>query len=176
MDESLFVFVDLEASGLHPTAYPIEVGWASLDLKPQSFLINPHLTWPPDDWSYESERIHRITQADLDIKGLSVNDAVARLNEAWAGKILFSDAPELDGRWLAMLYRAAGSSPKFPFPLMNGWELIRSALRERHIPTDLATMEEYEKAVDARFPRPHRAGPDALHLAALYRAAKGYDQ
>lgn len=41
------------------------------------------------------------------------------------------------------------------------------------IPTDMSTLEEYEKAVDARFPRPHRAGPDALHLAALYRAAKG---
>ena len=65
-----YVFLDVEASGLHAGSYPIEVGWCGLDLVATSFLIRPHASWTEDDWSVTSERVHGITRPQVMPKAL----------------------------------------------------------------------------------------------------------
>jgi len=43
--EGRIIFLDLEASGLHRTSYPIEVGWAFLDFTADGFLLRPAPDW-----------------------------------------------------------------------------------------------------------------------------------
>jgi DNA polymerase III epsilon subunit-like protein len=168
MDNNI-VFIDVEASGLHRTSYPIEVGWAFLDLSSDGFLIRPAPGWSEWDWSFESQKIHGISRDQCLRDGVDVWDAARRLNAEFASKTLLSDAPEFDARWLAVLFDATGIKPEFELYLIDALQPIRSALADRGL--DERDLEELERRVKERFPRTHRAAADALYLAALYRAA-----
>jgi DNA polymerase III epsilon subunit-like protein len=168
MDNNI-VFIDVEASGLHRTSYPIEVGWAFLDLSSDGFLIRPAADWSEWDWSVQSERIHGIRREECVRHGLDVWDATRRLNAEFAGKTLLSDAPGFDARWLAVLFDATGIKPEFELYLIDALQPIRAALADRGL--DDRDLEGLDRRVRARFPRTHRAAADALYLAALYRAA-----
>lgn len=161
-------FLDLEASGLHATSYPIEVGWAYVDLAVESMLIRPLPSWGLEDWSLQSERIHNISRDLLIRNGTEAVSVARRLNEALAGRLVLTDAPRFDGHWLAVLYRDAGVSPSFGLDHYTGF-LHLAALRAGFTGEEdgFDTLLEH---VDARYPHLHRAGPDALQMAARWKA------
>ena len=163
--EGRIIFLDVEASGLHRTSYPFEVGWAFLDLNVDGFLLRPAPEWTAWDWSFESEKIHGISRAECLRDGIDVRDAARRLNEALAGAALFCDSPGFDGDWLRKLFEASGVAPAFDLRLQDALTPIRAALAQRG--EDLWAVEQRLQAV---CPRPHRAAADARYLAALYRS------
>jgi hypothetical protein len=163
---SELVFIDCEASGLHSTSYPIEVGWATLDLSCEGFLIRPHSSWSEWDWSLESEKIHGIRRVECIMSGIDVREAAERLNREWGGRVVISDAPGFDGPWIARLFDAAGVDPAFPVRLVPGMAAIRDEIDARR--KDLMAIEQRLSRV---IPRPHRAAADAKYLAALWRCA-----
>jgi hypothetical protein len=156
------LFIDLEASSLDPQGYPIEIGWAAADglvhITQDSLLIRPTLDWRESGhWSEESAAVHRISWGELTRDGVDLMDAVSRIDAAFAGNTLVSDAPDTDLRWLAMVYEAVDR----PCP----WRMHDLALVRRSI---VAEMDLNPRAAfaaldleEAKEPRPHRAGRDA---------------
>lgn len=157
------VFIDVEASGLHATSFPLEIGWALGDLSSSSFLIRPHQTWSMDDWSHESAKVHGISAADCRRHGLQVETAARLLNAEWSGKVVLSDAPRYDSHWLLRLFDAAGVDPGF-LPLHNSDSLALTIFNGSPMTDEDA--EQVLEMVNDLFPVTHRADQDALHNAA----------
>jgi hypothetical protein len=168
-------FVDFEASGLHRGSYPIEVGWSSPDLISSGFLISPAPDWGLDDWSRAAELVHGVSFEDCVTYGLSVRDVAVRLNHALDGKVLCSDAPDYDERWLRRLYDAANIQPAFSLKLLPLEPLLRDTLRARGHGDWWPDIEDLSRHVHTRHPRTHRAEADARHMAAMYRSALGLE-
>ena len=59
---ALAAFYDVEASGLDPRSWPVEVGWAlvagDLTVTSGALLVRPEPTWA--HWSAEAERVHGV--------------------------------------------------------------------------------------------------------------------
>lgn len=142
------ICIDLEASGLGPQSYPIEVAWKDgLSGEQDAFLINPATV---DGWTYWdefAEELHGIDMNDLAAEGLSVVAAAQRLNQALAGKAVYSDACEFDRFWITRLFDAAGITPEFELrgleALLSSTQLIqyrfisRSQLRRHRAANDV---------------------------------------
>jgi hypothetical protein len=112
-DYERIAFIDLEASGLS-TSFPTEIGWAFVrenrSIESGSCLIRPVARWTryASAWSAAAERLTGITREMLDRDGLPPGEAAARFFAAVKGRDLYSDQPDFDAHWLAMLTDAAG--------------------------------------------------------------------
>lgn len=99
------VFIDFEASSLSNASWPIEVGLAWLDGKrviTHSRLIHPRAKWPESDWHAKSEAVHNIPRRALDHADPA--DVIAAwLLETIGQRMLVSDAPTFDQKWLDLL-------------------------------------------------------------------------
>ncbi|WP_075878606.1 tyrosine-type recombinase/integrase [Vreelandella massiliensis] len=105
-------FIDIEASGLkQPDSYPIEIGWADTLGNSDAFLICPLPQWTY--WDEDAESLHGITREQLQEEGVSVDEAVKRLEEMLGVETVFCDALAFDGFWLDRLFKAAGIEPSF---------------------------------------------------------------
>jgi hypothetical protein len=129
-----------------------------------SLLIRPTLDWrETGHWSEESAAVHRVGWGDLTRDGHDVLNAVPRINAAFVGRLLVSDAPGLDLHWLAMIYDAVGR----PCP----WRIHDLALVRRGIAAEMnldqLTAFAALAAAERSEPRPHRAGPDAARMCRL---------
>ena len=154
-------FLDLEASGLGPKSWPIEVGWGLVDGAVQSLLIRPSDDWPRDQWDTAAEALHGIKFNELTKNGRPIADVCAQLNAALAGKIVYSDAPDWDGFWLFRLFDAGGVRQEFA--LRDFAELLRNLV----IDDIFALSVEAEKT----HPHNHRAHDDVRHMHQVYKLA-----
>jgi hypothetical protein len=97
---SRIAVVDLEASGLGSTSYPIEIGWALLQddgsITSGSCLIRPTATWLAYDsaWSAAAERLTGITERHARPRW----GAVARGSEPVSGSCSGPDAVQRRAR------------------------------------------------------------------------------
>lgn len=165
MHLSDLVFVDIEASGLHGGSYPIEIGWADIDLNAGSFLLSPHDTWTKLDWDPMSEKVHGIALEDCMKNGIPVPRAISIMNEVLKGKRPVSDAPSFDGFWLR---RLADAGPfEMPCPFVDLRQVLASVYAVH--PINDKTWEKIHGEVSDILPHTHRAAADALHMAALVR-------
>ena len=166
------VFYDIEASSLH--GYPIEIGWAFLDpetssIKVESILIQPPTNWDiVSSWDENAENLHFISLAELHRNGHPPEEVARRLNAALCGRLIYSDAPSWDQNWIGMIFSETKISQNFTTVNINAYELIGQSAKDngRDESECLAIISKVEQA----FPRTHRAGEDARHLAELYRA------
>jgi hypothetical protein len=158
-------FIDVEASGLNPSSWPIEVGWVFADGSPRAMLIKPADNWSMTAWEKPAEKLHRISPARLITEGKTPLETALVLNAALAGATVYSDAPDYDSFWLFRLYDAAGVKPNYR--LHDLGDLLRP-LWDRE-PKELVAL-----AQDVA-PHTHRAAADVLHLQAMYRIASAYD-
>ncbi len=154
-------FIDLEASGLGPKSWPIEVGWGFHGWPPRSLLIKPAEAWSLEAWEKSAEELHQISPDKLIREGTPPLEVALVLNAAFANAEVFSDAPSFDGFWLYRLYEAAGVRANFK--LHNLASLISSL-------TDVTPEELTEKA-SQKAPHTHRAEQDVRHMQALYQLA-----
>jgi len=163
------VFYDCEASALE--GVPIEIGWAWVDDAKRSLISESHLVLPPPEWSIESlwdpdaQKLHGITLSGLRAQGRPVGDIARRMNQALAGRELFSDDPH-DRAWLRLVFEAAGLEPTFTIRETDARLFISRLAADRCIDAD-AYARARESATQ-REPRRHRAEADARHLATLW--------
>ncbi|MBB3048940.1 hypothetical protein FHR99_003214 [Litorivivens lipolytica] len=109
----LSYIVDIEASGLSPESYPIQVAWVGLDGgPPDGFFIVPAEGWTY--WDYNAQDLHGISRAKLLAEGISIYEACQRLNETFRGCELYSDAPGHDQFWLSQLFESAEVHDEMP--------------------------------------------------------------
>jgi DNA polymerase III epsilon subunit-like protein len=158
--------VDVESCGLHHGSYPIEVGICDLDLDMQSRLIRPHSSWDKWNWSFSSEKVHGISRDTLLSGGHDLVEVATFLNERLSGRIVLSDAVSNDEKWLHLLFAAADLRMEFEVEIFDEAMLLTAG-------GDVSVFERVEgvtQAVSRVFPYIHRAGPDALHMAAVFKA------
>lgn len=97
--------IDIEASGLHFDAYPIEIA-VRLSGECRSWLIRPEPQW--QYWCATAERMHGISREVLLREGLPALEVVRQLNAfvTESDGVLYSDAHGWDGDWIDTLYYA----------------------------------------------------------------------
>jgi hypothetical protein len=110
----MIALLDIEASSLlRSLSHPVEIAFVASDLSSGYVaLIAPAEEW--DDRSDEAEAIHGLRVEDLETYGEPVGEVAAALNEMLSGARVMTDAPDIDGRWLRVLFDAAGIAPTFP--------------------------------------------------------------
>ncbi len=155
-------FIDVEASGLGPQSWPIEVGWVFSTGDARSVLIRPADNWSMTAWEKSAEALHGITPPTLVTSGREPLDVALILNAALGGAVVYSDAPDYDSFWLFRLYDAAGVKPNYR--LNDLGDLLRP-LWDRQ-PRELVDLASEEA------PHTHRAAADVLHLQTMYRLAR----
>ncbi|PWG61018.1 hypothetical protein [Sediminicurvatus halobius] len=154
-------FIDVEASGIAPDSYPVEVAWSGPDGLVTDCLIAPLNCWT--HWDANAEAIHGIPKALVMREGESVERVALRLNSALGlAGVAYSDASALDGWWLDVLFEAAGLLPEF-----------RVAPAIDVFPdTTLSALEGYKETAYRRIGgRRHRAATDVRALLGAYRLA-----
>jgi hypothetical protein len=92
------------------------------------------------------------------------------------GREVVSDSPSYDGRWFRALVAAAVEGTdrvgEAPPPLCDLTKVAWMLAANRGRRPDIAwSKSEFEAGL--RFPKPHRAGPDARHNAELLRLVAG---
>lgn len=102
-------YVDLEASGIAPGSYPVEIAVVHPAGEYQS-LIKPVRYW--QHWSYDAQDMHQVSRDQLLAEGKTAVTVAQELNEIFSGQCLVSDARE-DSYWVEALYDAAELNPTF---------------------------------------------------------------
>lgn len=154
-------FIDVEASGLGPHSWPIEVGWVFETGDPRSMLIKPADSWSMTAWEKPAEKLHGISPSNLVTDGRDPIESALILNAALGDAQVYSDAPDYDSFWLFRLYDAAGVRPNYR--LNDLGDLLRPIWpREPKELVELASIGA---------PHVHRAAQDAKHLQEMYRIA-----
>lgn len=103
--------LDIEASGLSPASYPIEVGVVLPSGESWCSLVKP-----VDEWQYwcdEAQSIHHISQQQIIDHGKNITDIATILNQLLEGQVVYSDCWVLDDRWLKKLYAEAKMEASF---------------------------------------------------------------
>lgn len=165
-DIAKFAALDFEASSLSDESWPIEIGLSWLadgEVQTWSTLIRPKPDWDLSDGSPQSAAVHRIALQDLeDAPGACnvVDDFLRYLGD----KVLVSDAPEFEARWLSRLLQSSGHAKNLKIEDYHGTSFARFS--------GLALDMLYETL--ERRPAPHRAGPDSARLAHAWRVALQY--
>ncbi|SDY84619.1 Exonuclease [Citreimonas salinaria] len=157
-------FLDLEASGLGPDSWPIEVGVAWLDGRRvirHSSLIRPRAEWPEDAWSQVSAQVHGIPRSVLN-DAPDADEVAEWFLDLVGDRALVSDAPDHDGMWLQRLLRERRDI----FLLHD--VLLRAFGEEGEV----APGRLHRAYKNRRSSKPsHRAGDDAAAHAHAWRAA-----
>ena len=154
--------VDLEASGLGPGSWPIEVGLAWVEegeVRSWSSLIRPEPDWDEGAWDPIAEEVHGISREALEGAPTAWTVAADLLSRV-AGRPVFSDAPEHDGRWLRRLLDAQ--------PTPAGVRILDFDQAVGAVCGEQGANWAYERLERTR--TPHRAGQDAARMmgAILY--------
>ena len=157
--------IDFEAAGLQ--SYPIELGWATVDLDAgnitaESFLIRPTQDWLENwEWDPEAERIHGISPEQLDREGIDVLDAVARASGALSAGTIYSDAPSYEAFWMGVLFEAGNSNRlRQPIDIQN----VANAFN--HFPFDPGALRR-RLMIREKVDPVHRAKGDAMAWAQI---------
>lgn len=149
--------IDVEASGLGPDSYPIEIGLALEPDQRYCALIRPADHW--NYWDSQAESVHRISRENLLKSGRSLKEVASELNHLLRNKVVFSDAWAVDNSWIIELYAAAGIEKTFT---VSALEMI---LTERQM--ELWTKTRDAVVLDLGLQR-HRASNDSWIIQETY--------
>lgn len=158
------IVIDIEASGLGPRSYPIEIGVALPDDRGFCTLVRPEPDWT--FWDTEAEAIHHIPRFEAARHGRPAAEVADVLNSELAGKVVYSDGWAHDYSWLSLLYDVAGRRPSFRL------DNLRSLLTEE----EAARWHDTKVQLRAELrPERHRASNDARVLQlTLLRIKRGH--
>ncbi len=154
-------FLDLEASGLGPSSWPIEVGWCFDGGKPETMLIHPADEWSREAWDDHAASLHGLAYDALKASGLPIDEVCTRLNQALEGAAVYSDAPDWDGFWLYRLFAAARA--RQCFSLCDFGDLLSG------LPPQTVAAAVAEAKISS--PHRHRAREDVLHMKKIFDLA-----
>lgn len=151
-DLPLITFIDIEASGLEPESYPIELGWADTLGNSDGFFVRPLDDWT--HWDPVAASIHGIARDELFERGLHVVDAAKKLNDMLGFETVFCDALDSDLFWISRLFDAAKLEPSFR---VSDFYQLHKMLSDEHM---LSLRQELKI-----LPVLHRAQADAERYA-----------
>jgi hypothetical protein len=155
---------DFEASSFNKSSYPVEIGTCDpVTLEVWSSLIRREPGWT--DWSWEAETIHGISKRDLEAAP-SASVVASEFARRAKERLVLSDAPQLDARWLLSLMRSVGE--RGPFWIADLWEAAGLIVRDNKGSKEHFDIA-FNEAEDLKGVR-HRAGPDAHRNAFLIAA------
>lgn len=150
--------LDIEASGFGRDSYPVEVGFVLPDGSSWCSLIRPEPDWL--HWDAGAQALHRIPRALALRHGRSTAEVARTLNERLAGRTVYCDGWAHDYPWLARLFDAAGSVPRFRL------EHLRRLLDEDEAARWSGLKQQLQREAG---PRRHRASADARLLQQTLR-------
>tara|TARA_R110002110_G_scaffold296310_2_gene510540 strand:- start:382 stop:894 length:513 start_codon:yes stop_codon:yes gene_type:complete len=165
-DIEKFATLDFEASSLSEESWPIEVGLSWLEASEVltwSTLIRPANDWDLSDWAPQSAAVHGIVFEELE-DAPTADKVVGDLLKNLGDRVLVSDAPEFETRWLSRLMKAGS---QVAIPTIEDYHRVSFASF-----SGLALDMLYEALERSR--APHRAGPDSARLAHAWRKAMQY--
>jgi len=105
------IIIDFEASGFGAGSYPIEVGFSGRHGEGWCTLIRPEQGW--QHWDLDAARTHHIPREILIERGRSATFVAEQLNFFLNGNTVYTDGWAQDYVWMARLFEAARSVPKF---------------------------------------------------------------
>ncbi len=152
-------FIDIEASGLHFDAWPIEIA-ASCGPDIRSWLIRPEPNWL--HWSASAEQLHGISRVMLTQQGVPAKEVARQLGDFLADSdgLIYSDAVAWDEDWVNTLFHASGEIRQFHLlPLEDLFDEVEFALFH----ANRQALRESGKY------RVHRATQDVMLLCDAYR-------
>lgn len=153
--------LDVEASGLMPGSFPVEVAW--LAGSRGSAVIDPSGHWDESRWDPDAEAMHGLSVQQVRRLGRHPKAVAAALDRALRGRVAFTDSPCHDAAWLDMLHQAAG------IPRRYRVDSIGRLLGHLGIKPSEAYMI-FSSARESHPPRGRaRAGVD--HLSAIFETA-----
>jgi hypothetical protein len=152
------ITLDIEASGIHPHSYPIEIGVVLDNGESWCSLIKPAETWTY--WDDDAELLHGISRAELQENGKSPIEVAGKLNNLLQDNIAYSDCWVLDNPWLITLFQQAAMEKKFT--LLDMMHIMKEAEYGKLKATKQAI------AIEANIDR-HRASNDARILQIAYQ-------
>jgi len=150
--------MDVEASGFGSGSYPIEIGYSLGDGNRDCFLIKPLSGWI--HWESDAEQLHGISRADLDAAGQAPQTVCSELNWRLKGRTLYSDAWDLDSKWLQKLFLSVDMTPSFS---LRAIEHIQS--EKQHLLWDQVRADLMPERDDIGR---HRASADAEFIQRVF--------
>jgi hypothetical protein len=151
------LLIDIEASGLGPDSYPIEIAIGPVaGGEIWSALICPDESWADLDWDETAAELHGITRNALAVAGKPAAEVAAKVWALLSGQTVYSDAPHQDGFWLERLRECL-----FPPP---------ASITLTHIATLLpAAIGAAIRAGEIEPERVHRAAADVAAMQAFLK-------
>ncbi len=150
--------LDVEASGIHPESYPIEVGLVLNNGKSWCSLIKPDDSWT--HWDREAEAIHGISREQLLCHGKTPTEVAQELNQLIKNTTIYSDCWVLDQPWLTKLFEKAKIRQTF-----NLQDMMYTLGEDDY---DKLYKTKQEVIADTKIER-HRASNDARILQMAYK-------
>jgi hypothetical protein len=158
------LILDIEASGLHPTSFPIEIAWTGWAVPTKSFLIKPDASWAIEDWDEAAEDLHHISLADILRDGVDTNTIINALLSDAAGKTIIGDGVSFDQNWLDMLFDASEQSQTIKLQDSTAW--LVSMIKQLNL--DASQVIETLRSCDESMPIAHRAADDVERLFGIF--------
>ena len=160
---TLITTLDIEASGIHPGSYPIEIGVILSNGDSYCSLIKPAPSWT--HWDNDAQQIHGISQDQLLHNGKSPTEVAGNLNDILERTKVFSDCWVLDQPWLIKLFQQAALQQTFT--LLD----MMHIMSEEHYGRLNDTKQKI--ALELSIER-HRASNDARILQLAYDAISNH--
>jgi hypothetical protein len=160
-----FIFLDIEASGVGSSSFPIEVAYASSTGDKNSYLIKSTDDWKNNGlWCSNAEfSIHEISQDMLAQYGIDPVDVAHVLNNALCGRLVLCNDLDYDGVWLTQLFKAANVGVMF----------LLTDIRYLYEYWGESKTHNFKKSYAAISPSTtHRALPDAQRFVDTFNMTK----
>jgi hypothetical protein len=174
MNDATFpCFLDIEASSFGERSWPVAVAWSDPAGAITRLLVNPSGVAGWDDWEPAAEAVHGLSREHLERNGWPPDYVAERLENDLAGRTVYTDAPDYDGRWLATLFSTLDR--EVPVQLEHVDEALLTQLRRRDeaVWQVLVRIESLKDEIAGVRVGRHDAGFDVGWLLALWRRALG---
>lgn len=167
-------FVDVEASSLASTSYPIEIAWSDNRGKIENYLINPHCIPYWTDWDFQAQSLHGISHEQCVLNGSQPEFVCRRLSQSIKpGEIIYADGSNFDQAWVDELFLACTGTMGFSqFKIVHSDTLLLPLIAKLE-PDSSKCRELYDKlkiiARNRIGGKRHRAMVDVRYLIELYK-------
>jgi len=165
-------FLDIEASSLNDSSYPIEIAWSYPLGDIESHLINPYFIDNWTDWSFKSQQIHNISRKQLREEGISPRAMCTHMIKSISpGEIIYADGGIFDENWINVVFLEGLDAGVPPFTVKHS-DTVMITLLEQIENDPIKRWKLYgdlkveaRKMVDGQ----HRAKVDVEYLIELWK-------
>jgi len=105
--------IDVESTGLNNNSMPIQLAWTDNDGEYISVFIKYEDSLIERIWEEEAEGVHGISKEFLSKYGISPESACKVINDSVSGKELYSDAIDMDSKWMLGLFEFSECDMEF---------------------------------------------------------------